>query len=71
MHVEYMDNTEEARNGLKAMIQKHKGYAENRKNKIQELEEALSENRMLLDSLEGALKMMEEDLAELEATKED
>jgi hypothetical protein len=71
MHIEYYENTEEVRSNLKAQIRHQTLIKEKYTTKVERCKTELVEAHRTLSHTTAVLKMMEEDLAELEATKED
>ena len=71
MHIKYGENTEEVRATLRRNIEKQKFLKNKYKEQAEGLKKGLVRTHNTLSHVTAVLKMMEEDLAELEATKED
>lgn len=71
MHIEYYENTKEVRDNLKLQVENQEHIKEKYTTKVKRCKVELVEAHRSLSHVTAVLKMMEEDLAELEATKED
>lgn len=70
-HIRYEENTKEVRSKLKWNIEKQKHLQHIYTKKAAEFEKSMKECSDTLDHINRVLLIMEDDLAELEATKED
>ena len=69
--VGYTENTEEVRDKLRAMIEKHKKTLAYHEQERDNAKKRFEEYSMNVEHVNEVIKYMESDLAELEDTKED